>query len=590
MVNQRFQKPIAITLTPMLILVLLFAAACATAAPAEPQVVEKQVVVEKEIPIEVVVEKEVVKEVEKLVVATPTPAAEPASEVHPGTLTIMLAELGNERFDYNFATTSPGGRSYGRSLYGFLISENERKLMVPGIATRWDLSADGLTWTFTIRERVNFHDGSEVTPEDVRWSWQHSFGPEAVEYTQQTTAAAISREIDTIELGGPDQVALTTKVPSTAFPLIVSRAGVWSFAVMPQRADVHDEALERAYDESPIGAGPMSLDRHIKASMMKFERFDDYYYQPGNGLPEDQRMNFQWLELFVVPEAATRVAALRAGEADIAPVNLAAKKQVEAGGGRMVFGQEATAIENRLIGCWQPQACHDKRVRQALDYAIDKELIRDTLYGPEVFQVKGWVGVTPSSMGYVPELDPRPFDPDKARQLLADAGYPGGEGYPKLIVNTWIASTPFVVEAAQLAAEFWKKELGLDVEVRVGDEGGIKKAQYGRQLDGQIMWRDNETKIDISGTLVSQFGRPDSKNRFHEDPELYAAVNEAVEILDAEERTEALTKLLLRLKDESYWLTVGYVNLPWGVGPRIVAWEPYPVTDYASALHTIRLK
>jgi ABC-type transport system substrate-binding protein len=243
-----------------------------------------------------------------------------------------------------------------------------------------------------------------------------------------------------------------------------------------------------------------------------------------------------------------------------------------------------------LIGCWKPQACHDKRVRQALDYAIDKELIRDTLYGPEVFQVKGWVGVTPSSMGYVPELDPRPYDPDKARALLADAGYPDGKGFPKLIVNTWIASTPFVVEAAQLAADFWKRELGLDVEVRVGDEGGIKKAQYGRQIDGQIMWRDNETKIDISGTLISQFGRPDSKNRFHEDPELYRAVDEAVQILDAEERTEALTKLLLRLKDESYWLSVGYVNLPWGVGPRVEDWRPYPVTDYPSALHTVRLK
>ena len=535
------------------------------------------------------------KEVEKVVVATPTPAPPPAVTVNPGKLTIMLAELGNERFDYNFATTSPGGRAYGRSLYGFLVAENERKEMVPGIAKEWGLSADGLTWTFTIREGVKFHDGSELTPEDVLWSWQHSYGPQAVEYTQQTTAAALSRDMDRIELGGPDEVTLTTKVPFTAFPLVVSRAGVWSFAVMPKRTKLHDEEEELAYDRNPIAAGPMRLEEHVKASVMKFERFDDYHYQPDNGFPEDQRMNFQSLELFVVPEAGTRVAALRAGEADIAAVSLDAKDQLEKGGGRLVFGQEATVIENRLVGCWKPQRCHDKRVRQALDYAIDKEAIQQLMGGPEVFQVKGWVGVTPSSIGYTPALDPRPFDPDKARQLLAEAGYQtptnsDGKDFGKLIVNTWIASTPFVVEAAQLAADFWKRELGLDVEVRVGDEGGIKKAQYGRQIDGQIMWRDNETKIDISGTLISQFGRPDSKNRFHEDPDLYAAVNETVEILDAEERTEGLAKLLVRLKDESYWLTTGYVNLPWGVGPRVLTWQPYPVTDYASALHTVTLK
>ncbi len=64
----------------------------------------------------------------------------------------MVAELGNERFDYNFASTSSGGRSYARMLYGHLVQQNERKEMVPGIATHWGLSADGLTWTFKIRE------------------------------------------------------------------------------------------------------------------------------------------------------------------------------------------------------------------------------------------------------------------------------------------------------------------------------------------------------------------------------------------------------------------------------------------------------
>jgi peptide/nickel transport system substrate-binding protein len=160
---------------------------------------------------------------------------------------------------------------------------------------------------------------------------------------------------------------------------------------------------------------------------MGFERFDDDYYQPKYGLPEDRRVNFTSLDLHLVPEEATRVAAMRAGETDIAPVSLASKEQVEKGDGRIVFGQEGSYFRVSMYGCWADAElefpgfpCQDRRVRQALDYAIDKELMRDTLFGgPEVMVVKGWGIVNPSTIGYSPELDPYPFDPDKARQLLA---------------------------------------------------------------------------------------------------------------------------------------------------------------------------
>jgi hypothetical protein len=99
---------------------------------------------------------------------------------------------------------------------------------------------------------------------------------------------------------------------------------------------------------------------------------------------------------------------LRSGEADLVPVRVASKRQVETGGGRVVFGQAGLFCGGHLIGCYKSQyPCHDKRDGYALDYAINKELIRNRLYGrPEVFQVKGWWAVTPSTMGYTTELDP----------------------------------------------------------------------------------------------------------------------------------------------------------------------------------------
>jgi len=519
----------------------------------------------------------------------PEPAKATEMEINPGKLTVMIGEFANERFDQLYVEGGHGGRTYAGMMHGFLISSNERVELVPGIASKWGLSADGLTWTFTIRKGVKFHDGSDLTTEDVIWSLDHYFGAQALEHTSRSQSLLVSRVFDKIELVGPDEVNLATKSPVTQIAQVVSGAGSTWYPVMPKRAQLYDTDQELAYHKNPISAGPMKLLELDPASSMKFERFDDFYYQPDHGFLQDKRMNFQSLDLFLVSEEATRVAAMRAGEVDIAPASLPSRKQVEAGGGRLVFAQEGVAVEVRWMGCWEPQhPCSDKRVRQALDYAIDKELIRDTLYGPEVFVVKGWVGVTPSAIGYTAALDPRPFDPDKARKLLVDAGFPGGKGFAKLIINTWgDTSSPFQVEGAQIVADSWRRELGIDVEVVVGEETGIKKQWKAQQINGQVMWRDDEARRDATAWTNSAYGNIKTKNRRHEDAELLRVVEETVQIVDQDKREEAMTKLFPRLKDESYQLGMGYVNIPWAVGPRISSWEPYPISGWVTALHTI---
>ena len=598
----------------LLFLILLIVACGSSAAPTavENEVtteVTKEVVtvanptpsaVEKEVTAEVTAaKKDVATEVTKKVVTvpTPTPALTPLPEksaVNPGSLTVMVGDFGPERFDITFSS-GPWPLAYGRTLHGFLISTNERLEHVPGIATEWALSPDGLTWTFDIRKGVKFHDGSDLTAEDVLWSLQHYFSPEAAEYSTQQGAIQIAKGMDTIELAGGDRISVTTTKPILDFGNSNSEAGTNWYAVLPKRTNLNDEQEALNYDRNPIGAGPMKLEEHVGGQVMKFERFDEFYYQPKNGFSEDKRMNFQSLHLVLVPEEATRVAALQAGEADIVPTSLTGRKQVEDSGGRILFGQEGAVVEVRMHGCWDPQyPCQDKRVRQALDYAIDKELIRDQLFSPEVFQIKGWDNVTPSTMGYTPDLDPRPFDPDKARQLLADAGYPGGQGFGKLVINTWpTTKIPFQVEMVQLIADFWKTNLGLDVEINVGDTTAIKKLERGGELRGQILWREQSTRIDAARTMINKFGSPGGNIMLlKDDPddELVRLVRETYEILEEGERMEAIEKLYLRLRDESYGLGIGYVNIPWGVGPRVLEWQPYPLSQHPSALHTVVLK
>jgi len=515
------------------------------------------------------------------------------SEVYAGDLKVMVGDFASERFDVAYSLGLAGDLNYGRILHGFLISDNDKREMVPGIASDWNLSDDGLTWTFTIREGVKWHDGTDVAPEDVLWTFQHLFGPEAKDKVISPTGVRLSREGTTAAVNGRD-VTLTTTIPTTYIGSTLSESGTGWYHVTPARVDLNNKEDEAAYDQNPIGAGPMKLANHVRASSMTFERFDDFYYQPDNGFPEDKRVPFEELTLYLVPEESTRVSAIRAGEADIAPVSLGAKSQLEAGGGRIIWGLEGSYVWLPLMGCWADEnlPCAKKDFRQALNYAINKEMIRDQLYGgSEVFQVKGWGNVTPSTIGYTPDLDPFPFDPDKARQLLEDAGYPGGEGVGTLVLHTWQStSMPFQTEAAQLAAEFWKRELGLDIEVRVGDSTAIRGAWKDGELNGQMIWRDNETRRDATSSAISGYGDPQGGTRRSEDPELRRRVQEAAQLVDDAARAQAMSEVYPLLRDASYDISVGYVNIPWGVGSRIDNWNPYPLAPNISGLHTVRFK
>jgi peptide/nickel transport system substrate-binding protein len=294
----------------------------------------------------------------------------------------------------------------------------------------------------------------------------------------------------------------------------------------------------------------------------------------------------------LVPEESTRVSALLAGEADIVEVTLQSRERVEAAGGRYVWIEEASYTQVRPIGCWIPDLpCNDKRVRYALDYAIDKELIRDNLYGgTEGAGLAGFEAVTPSTLGYSPELDATPYDPDRARELLAEAGYPGGEGYPPFTLYTWQASdTPFMVEHAELIAQMWQDNLGLDVTVEAGQNVSIRERVRNRELDGHVYFRSNEARFD-GGSLMRSATDPENPNKLMDSPEHFAIVNEALAVLDPALRHDAYNKAYRAIWEEHYYWSPIYVNLPWAVSERIATWDPWPLGPYASALWTVTLK
>jgi hypothetical protein len=160
------------------------------------------------------------------------------------------------------------------------------------------------------------------------------------------------------------------------------------------------------------------------------------------------------------------------------------------------------------------------------------------------------------------------------------------------VINTWVSTAiPFLPESAQLAADFWRRELGLDVEVIVGDEAANKKTNATEGgFRGQTRWFDNEARRDGASITRSSFGTLDVGGRHHEDPEIYQQVEETLGVIDPSQRQDSFNKLYRTLREEQYQMGIGYLNIPWAVGPDIVTWEPFPLAFYPSGLHTITLK
>ena len=547
--------------------------------------------------------------------AVPEAAQEPSDEmveVHPGNVTWMMGTWGDEQFDKVYSEGA--SNSYGRILQGFLIETNEKTEIIPGMASEWSYSSDGLTWTITLRDGVKFHDGTDVTVEDLVWSLNHGHGPESFNYTYSGSIASFSKEqIKPVEQTGPNQASVFFKTVQTGFPVLLMAAGPAWGSMMPARDPVPgqefitvDAAQEAAYQKNPIATGPMRYVDFIPSEVFKFERFDDYYFQPKNGLYEDRRVNFSTLDLRLVPEEATRVAALRAGEADVAPVSQQAKRQVERGGGRIIYAGEGGYFRIMLMGCWSggeragmaSYPCEDKRVRHALAHAINREEIQRLFGGPEALEVElgGWNVVTPSTIGWSPDIKPAPFDPDKARALLAEAGYktptnPDGKDFGTLRINTWVSALMvFLPESAELVAEQWRRELGIDTEVIVGEEVAVKRERSAGNLDGQVIWRDNETRVDATQIMGTTYGRRDYRARFHNSEDLFKLTEDAVAVFDDAKRPAALNEWYRRLYEEKYQIGIGTVNIPWAIGPDVADWKPYPVAFFPSSLHTLKLK
>jgi ABC-type transport system substrate-binding protein len=270
----------------------------------------------------------------------------------------------------------------------------------PNLATDWDISEDGLTYTIQLQEGVQFHDGTPFDADAVVFTFERLLDEEV-----QVPIRAPFEPIESITAVDDHTVEFQLSEP---FPPLISALSFGVSAIIsPESVEEHGNTYTEYVH--PIGTGPYTFADYAEGERFRVERFDDYWGE----LPYYGEVVFS-----IVPESATRVSAVRAGDVDmiiLPPVSdipaLEDDPDVEvlmAPGNRTIF----IAINNLLVD--------DPLVRQAFNYAVDKEAIIDSvLFGAaEIVDAP----MDESLWGYCPGGDPYPYDPDRARELLEEAG------------------------------------------------------------------------------------------------------------------------------------------------------------------------
>ncbi|MCY4415181.1 MAG: ABC transporter substrate-binding protein [Chloroflexi bacterium] len=544
--------------------------------------------------------------------AAPSPTEAPAMMESKDfdKFTVMVTTQGNELFNSKYAAGE--NNLWHRMAQVWLVggSLQDGSLVLDpatGIANKWEIVDDGVAWEFTIRPGIQFHNGEELDVNDVAFMANWSITEEAA----GVSTVRIAREIVNREVTGPDTFKYTFKEPLAFFGAAVSEVDNTAigtvisedyFKSLPLGQTIENctpiEVCQQAeaFEENPNPGlpGPFQVMSHRYEEEILYERFEDYF------LRQERPFPFQTLSLRVVPELSTRVAALQAGEVDIIEADNTVVGQIQDAGGRIVYAPESVHIWINANGCNRetdndgvPIMCNDLRVRQALDYAIDKTQIQALYGGSDAFEINGMHGIgSPSGLGFEPDLGPLPFDPDKAQQLMADAGYPGGAGFnggQVFPIHTWTgAGAPLTVELSTLICQSWETVLGIECEVNVGEEVSLKEVQYAGEIAGQYLVRTNENTYDGGRRMLGRYAREGAYIAF--DTDIAEKVLAAGAMIGTqEERHQAYYDALRIIHDKHYDFTPGFLNQPYGVSDRVGSWTPWPLAPYMSALWTVEV-
>ena len=531
--------------------------------------------------------------------ATPAPVAEQAGEVKVDTLVIAVDPAAGE-------TNLPWGGTVDHHQQMDLVMEvlvdidAERNIWVPQLAKSWELSEDGTRWSFQLEEGVQFHnDWGEFTAQDVLHS--------ARMLTREDSLLAYSNDWRNIDIDASDivsdhELTIQLKGPNPDFLFYIAPSGG---GLMMSKAFWDAEGLD-GYADDMIGTGPYRYAGRELGVDVDFERLPEHWRfngAGGNPAPVDWPMvNLRWIS-----EPATRNAGLLAGDihlteltrdlADTAVTNHGMKVIQSNFPGNQLWGVfQGLYPETPGPGEWsaweQPWmypdfAPTDKRVREALNRAVDKDLLIDTLFSGRV-TISPVGGFYPNLPGWDETWFDRydelyGYDPDRARELLDEAGY-GPDNPAEISMKVMnIFGFPESADLMQSIGVMFA-DVGVDVSYEEWEFGNYYSSWTKKEPDSVGFWISPPSYKTVYAQL-SLFNRSSGAIHFFETPELDELFQELGNTVPVDERSRIQNEMGEIIFTDYGYLPLFYIFIEFVANPEIIdTWE-FPGSDGANYGH-----
>ncbi len=416
---------------------------------------------------------------------TPGRAAGPPARSTPEAGGIYRRPLGNDPATLDPARISDiYSRSVSQQIFDGLVQFDQTLMPVPALAQFWKASRDGLTWTFTLRKGVRFHNGRELTADDVVYSLTRLLDPRVksgaadlflnirgtAEYRAgraRTVTGLLAVDRHTV------QVTLTEALTPFVSALAVGHAKI-----------VPKEVVERegeAFGSHPIGTGPFRFVRWDRGREIVLEANPDHY----DGPPHLARVVFR---IFPGNESDAMFNEFEKGGLEDAPVPTRNYREI-VGNPRFVYVKRPM-MSIRFYGLnTRIKPLDDRRVRLALNYAVSQEHLIEAVYLGRNTPASGIL--PPGTLGFNPKLRGQAYDPQLARELLEKAGYPGGRGLPPMTIWSSVKRDEIVRQHEEVVRAFAAIGVKADVQYLADwpsfakrlDEGKLPMFLYGWYAD-----------------------------------------------------------------------------------------------------------
>ena len=516
--------------------------------------------------------------------ATEAPAAEDAAEA-PAASTgdkILKVQIGPdpETVDPALNSAVDGGNMLLHAFECLLVVDQEGKL-APGQAESWEVSEDGLTWTFHLREGLKWSDGSDLTANDFVYSWKRVCDPlVAAPYAETVLSMvagyedAIGGNLDALQVVATDDrtLSVTLNAPCSYFGSLAA------FATLSpvQQATVEANGDELAIaPETYVSNGPFYMTEWEPGSHILFSKNPNYW--------NADAVKLDGIRFALIEDSNAAYSAYQTGE--VLMIKDVPTEEIPSLSGNADFYVDPIIGTYYISLNLNNDAFKDAKVRRALSLAIDRDYVANTLmqgtYSPASnFMGPGWIDTDGSQFmdnanGGTPYIDITDFEAnlEEAKALMEEAGYPNGEGFPAIEYTTNEAS--YHVVLAEYLQQAWA-ELGVNLDVNKVEWSSFtpmrRNGEYDVARNGWVGdYSDPSNMLDL---LYSSNGNNDGK---FSNSEYDAAMDISRTTLDATERSEALHKAEDILMSETGCIPVAYYNDFWLQSDKITgSWHsPY---------------